>query len=162
MKNKRIALLLGIFVISIAILGGSHLLVSGQEKGRSHLQNLVGTWRTAVTPRDCQTGEPFPIPAFPGILTFNEGGTMTGTSSAVSSTFGIWHAEHGRSEYSFKTISFRYDPAGVVLGTRTITQHVTLDDDGLGFSSTGTFEDADLNGVVIASGCTSSVGTRLE
>jgi hypothetical protein len=162
MKNKLTQITLGTFVIAIAIFGGSQLLVSGQEKGRSHLRDLVGTWQTSVTPRDCATGLPIPIPPFPGILTFNQGGTMTGTSSAVSSTFGIWRAERGWSEYSFKSVSFRYDPAGTILGTRTIMQHVTLEEEGVAFNSTGAFEDADLNGGIVAIGCTTATGSRLE
>jgi hypothetical protein len=35
-------------------------------------RTIVGVWRTLVTPRNCQTGEPL-APAFPGLFTFNRG-----------------------------------------------------------------------------------------
>lgn len=120
---------------------------------------LIGTWQTSVTPRNCSTGTPFAT-AFPGILTFNQGGTMTGTSTALTSVYGVWKRQPGRHEYSFSSISLRYTAEGVFLGTKKIVQNVTIGDNSDTFTSTGEFIDTDASGATVAAGCSSSTGIR--
>ena len=136
------------------------LAIAQSDKG--DVSSIEGVWRTAVTVRVCATGTPI-TNAFPGILLFENGGTMTGTSTAVSSTFGLWSRGGGQREYSFSTLAFRYDPVtGALLGTRRIDQAVTLAANGDSFTSTGTFQDQDLAGAPAGSGCATSVGTRFQ
>ncbi len=162
MRNKLTRILLSTLFGALVFTVGSMMIVSGQDKGASHLRNLVGTWKTAVSPANCETGTPLPVPPFPGILTFNQGGTMTGTSSAVSSTFGIWQNKRGWTDYSFTALSFRYDGSGNILGTRTIKQNVTLVSGGMEITASGQFTDTDTNGGVVATGCTTATGKRVE
>jgi hypothetical protein len=147
-------------IVSAAILLGIAYNVVSAQAGKSG-PTLVGTWQTVVTPRNCSTGAPAPV-TFPGILTFNQGGTMTGTSTAVSSVYGVWENKPGAHEYSFISISQRYSTAGVYVGTRRITQNVSIGDGGDTFTSEGTFQDTDAAGSPSASGCSTSVGTRLQ
>jgi hypothetical protein len=82
-------------------------MVSGQdiqdkqssETSKGLESAIQGVWRTVVTPRNCQTGEPV-APSFPGLFTFAKGGTMSeygispGLSPALRSPgHGVWQRE---------------------------------------------------------------------
>lgn len=151
---KSLPLFLGLFLF----FGCSQNAAVGQGEERASIE---GVWQTVVTPRICATGVPVG-PTFPGILLFAQGGTMTGTSTAAASVYGLWKREPGSREYSFATLSFRYDPAGNLVGTRRITQNVTADQSGSSFTSTGGFQDLDLSGNPVASGCSTATGTRFK
>ncbi|MDI1241744.1 MAG: hypothetical protein PSX80_07465 [bacterium] len=156
---KQLCTLITASVFVAALVGISPRVTSAQQlKGT---RTLVGTWQTVVTPRICATGAPLPA-TFPGILTFNEGGTMTGTSTAASSVYGVWERVHGPSEYSFSSISQRYSAAGVFLGNRRIDQNITIDESGDTFNSEGTFVDTDPAGSSTTNGCSSSTGVRFR
>ena len=132
------------------------------QSDKSDVSSIEGVWRTTVTPRVCATGAPITTP-FPGILLFEKGGTMTGTSTAVTSVYGLWSRATGAREYSFSSLALRYDQAaGTLLGTRRIDQTVTLGANGDTFTTSGTFQDHDLAGNPTASGCSTSVGTRFQ
>jgi hypothetical protein len=141
------------------VVAGALICVLGQTDRNP--VNLEGVWRTAVTPRNCANGNPV-APEFPGILLFAQGGTMTGTSTAASSVYGIWRRDGGAREFTFATVSLKYDAAGTLIGSRRITQSVTLDSGGNTFTSTGGFQDYDLSGNPTITGCSTSVGTRFE
>jgi len=110
-----------------------------------------GVWRIVVTPRICATGNPVGV-TFPAVLLFNQDGTMTGTSTAVTSAYGNWYRESGRAAYSFATVSLKYDTNGVPIGSRQISQNVTIDEGGNSFTTTGTFQDYDNAGNPTISG----------
>jgi len=154
-KRSKYIALIGALILS----AGALILVFGQSRQRN-ASGIEGVWQTVVTPRVCTTGNPVG-PTFPGILMFSQGGTMTGTSTAVTSVYGVWDREPGSRQYSFVTISLKYD-AGILVGSRRITQIVTLDASGNSFTSTGTFQDYDLAGNPTISGCSTSTGTRFE
>ncbi len=178
MKNKFMQIAAGTIFGLLMIIGSTQLFVSGQELKNessedstvnSSKRSIVGTWQTSVTPRNCQTGVPV-APAFPGLLTFNEGGTLTGTSTAVSSVYGVWERKDGLQQnlftpikqYSFAFISLRYNATGTFIGTQKVRQTATLGASGNDFTSTGTAEILDANGNVIGTGCSTSTGTRFE
>ncbi|MEP7214453.1 MAG: hypothetical protein ABI791_15355 [Acidobacteriota bacterium] len=158
MKSQLFSTVVTSVFAAILIGIGSSAVAAQEWKGG---RTLVGTWQTVVTPRICATGAPLPV-TFPGILTFEQGGTMTGTSTAVSSVYGVWERLRGYSEYSFASISQRYSAAGVFLGNRRIDQNVTIDETGDTFTSEGTFVDTDQAGTPTASGCSSSTGVRFR
>jgi 3' exoribonuclease family, domain 2 len=139
MKNKFMRFALGTIFGLLMLIGSAQLLVSGQEKETQERsrRSLVGTWQTLVTPRNCATGVPV-APAFPGILTFNKGGTLTGTSTAVSSVYGVWEHENGWQDYSLAFLSLRHSPTGTFIGTQKVRQTVEISSDGNSFTSTGT------------------------
>lgn len=158
MKRKVLSLVsITAFVATFVFLSAE--AYAAQNSGEP---SLVGTWQTSVTVRNCLTGDPAAPTAFPGILTFNLGGTMTGTSTAVTSVYGVWERSPGPREYTFASISLRYSPTGVFLGSRRITQSVTIGEDGDTFTSRGQFQDTDPAGVQTAQGCSTSVGTRFQ
>ncbi len=160
MKNKFMQKVVGTALGLLILITGAQVFVSAQE-GEKQGRSIVGTWQTSVTPRNCQTGNPV-APAFPGILTFNKGGTLTGTSTAVSSVYGVWERERGWQNYSFAFISLRYSPDGTFIGTQKVRQTVTLGADGNSFTSTGSAEILNANGNIIGTGCSTSTGTRFE
>ena len=43
---------------------------------------IIGAWLTRVRPRNCETGEPVPVPPLRGLFTFHEGGTTSEYGSA--------------------------------------------------------------------------------
>ncbi len=144
----------------IVLFVGSQNFVAAQNNEKN-VPVLNGVWRTVVTPRICNTGVPVGI-TFPGILLFERDGTMTGTSTAVTSAYGTWNRRPGRGEYSFASLSFKYDTNGNMVGSRIIEQNVTLDEGGDSFSSTGTFRDYDPAGNPTASGCSTATGSRFQ
>ena len=156
-ETQQLGTILGL----LTLVAGTQFFVSGQsdEKNERRERSIEGTWRTSVTPRNCVTGVPVG-PAFPGLLAFADGGTLTGTSTVAASVFGVWEREHG-GRYSFAFTNFRYNPSGVFIGTQTVRQTATLGG-GDDFTSTGTVEIFDINGNLIGSGCATSTGLRFE
>ncbi len=165
-----------IALAAITALTMTSSMVSGQniqDKQSSASSNarertIVGVWRTMVTPRNCQTGEPV-VPPFPGLFTFNKGGTMSqygigpGSSPAlVSPGHGVWQREHGRHDYSFAFTHYRYNASGVFIGSQKVTATLELGASGDEFTSRSAIENFDANDNVIGTGCATAVGTRFE
>jgi hypothetical protein len=134
---------------------------------QGHERTIQGVWRTVVTPQDCQTG--VPIVSFPGLFTFNEGGTMSewgirpGTSPALRSPgHGVWQREHGWQEYSFAFTYYRYNASGVLVGSQKITSRLELGASGDEFVTRSVAEAFDVNDTLISTSCVTTVGTRFE
>ncbi|HTK38011.1 MAG TPA: hypothetical protein VL325_05920 [Pyrinomonadaceae bacterium] len=146
-------------IVVAAVVATAQLVAFGQDYSGS-TPTIKGVWQTVVTPKVCN-GPSAPV-SFPGILLFSQDGTVTGTSTAVTSAYGTWRREPGAANYSFKAISFRYDASQNLLGTRVIWQNATLTDGGDKMTTDGGFTDYDKNGVPVASGCSTATGTRFE
>src|ERR1700724_1352736 len=81
------------------------------EKQSASGKRLVGTWRETVQLHDCATAAPIG-PPFASLLTFNEGGTMSGSTTnpgfAVAQRGpdqGIW-SRTARVTFSAKSVAF--------------------------------------------------------
>ena len=140
-----------------------------QSSTTSHAsaRTIRGVWRTAVTPYNCQTGQP--IISLSGLFTFHQGGTMSeygigpGSSPALRSPgHGVWQREHGWQEYSFAFTFYRYNASGVFLGSQKITAALELGASGDDFASRSAIEILDVSGNLIGMGCATAVGTRFE
>lgn len=158
MKNRSTLTSLIMFAV-LGILIGASASAFGQESERYSL-SVQGTWKTSVTPLNCATGVPV-APAFPGILAFAEGGTMSGTSPAAPAVYGVWDRT-GLRHFTFAFTSQRYDSNGQYIGSQTVRQWGTMAFNGDDFASTGTTTIYDVNGVQVASGCAPSTGSRFE
>ena len=130
-------------------------------------RSIEGAWRTVVTPRNCQTDDPFPSLA--GLFTFHQGGTMAeygigaGSSPALRSPgHGVWQRRHGWQLYSFAFTFNRYNASGMFLGTQKITGALELGAGGDTFATRSVIEILDVNDVVVGSGCATAAGTRFE
>ena len=163
MKHKRHTS--GIALSVIMVLTTAMPVVSAQSSVNE--RSIQGTWRTVVTPHNCQTGAPFPSLA--GQFTFHQGGTMAeygigpGSSPALRSPgHGVWQRRHGWQLYSFAFTFYRYNASGVLLGSQKITGGLELGGSGDAFATRSVIEILDVNDVVIGSGCATAAGTRFE
>lgn len=174
MNLKKQTLVIALALITA--LTATSFMISGQniqdnqssESLSPHERTVEGAWRTMVTPRNCLTGDPV-APPFPGLFTFNQGGTMSeygispGLSPALRSPgHGIWQREHGFRNYSLKFTFYRYNASGVFIGSQIITAALELGTSGDSFTTNSAIQVLDANDNVIGTGCATAVGTRFE
>ncbi len=158
--------------VALFALGSSNTsygVVSAQErdddaKSQSHGRKLEGTWRVQVTLRNCQSGAE--LRTFPAMLTFAEGGTLTGTTTAFppalrGSDHGVWNRTGGHS-YRALSEAFLFNPAGAWVSRQRITQEIQLARGGDIFTSDATVEFFDTLGNTTSTGCATAVATRME
>lgn len=145
------------------------------EKQSASGKRLVGTWRVTVQLYDCATEAPIG-PPFASLLTFNEGGTMAGSTTnpgfAVAQRGpdqGIW-SRTARGTFSAKSVAFLYfttppNPPfnpGFQAGTQELIQAIEFDHTSNKFKSDATTEFFDVNGNSYRKGCASAVAQRFE
>jgi hypothetical protein len=148
---------------------------SSREIGSSRGGALVGTWRAQVQPYNCQTNAPFG-PPFASLLTFNDGGTLVGSTSSPAfavgqrgTDFGVW-SHQGRQTFNAKSEVFLYFTTppnlplnpGFQAGTQTLTQTIEFKDNPDEVTSDATTEFFDTTGKLYREGCASAVAKRLE
>lgn len=173
---------LGLAALSLA---GTIALLSGQAADaqgttasatkKSASPTLVGTWRVTVQLYNCQTEALLGNP-FASLLTFNEGGTMAGSTTnpgfAVAQRGpdqGVWNRV-GQGTYSAKSAALLYfttPPSpplnpGFQAGTQTLTQMIRLDTGSDSFTSDATTEFFDITGQSYRQGCASAVAQRFR
>ena len=150
-------------VAAIILCVGLALAVSAaQESSGSHGGQIEGTWRVQVTLRNCQTGAE--IRTFPAMLSFAQGGTLTGTSTVVppaarGGDFGIWQF-NGNGNYSAVSEAFIFN-AGAWSQTQRITQSITLSQDANTLWSNAQTQFFDTTGNLVSSGCATAVASRM-
>jgi hypothetical protein len=138
-------------------------------------KRLVGTWRVTVQLYDCATEDPIG-PTFASLLTFNEGGTMAGSTTNPGFAIaqrgpdqGTW-SRTARGTFSAKSAAFLYfttppNPPfnpGFQAGTQELTQTIEFDQTSNEFKSDATTEFFDVSGVSYRKGCASAAAQRLE
>jgi hypothetical protein len=140
----------------------------------SSWKDIQGVWLVQVTLRNCASGAPLG-PAFPSVVSFHEGGTVSETTTAPAfaigqrtSGQGTWDTL-GHDTYTQKMIAliaFDTPPnlpvsPGFFAGSAVVTQTVELvDRDHI--SSTGTNAFYRTDGTVYRTGCSTATGTRFE
>jgi len=174
MNLRKQTLVIVLAVITALIMTVS--IVSGQkaqdeqssESSQASERTIEGVWRTVVTPRNCQTGDPV-APPLRGLSTFNKGGTMSeygigpGSSPALRSPgHGVWQREHGLQDYSFAFTFYRYNASGVFIGSQKVTAALELGASGDEFTTSSAIEVFDANDHLIGTGCATAAGTRFE
>jgi hypothetical protein len=165
---------LGIALAIITALTMTASIVSGkaiqntQSSANASEKTIQGVWRTVVTLRNCQTGDPV-APSFQGVFTFHEGGIMSewgvgpGSSPALRSPgHGVWRRAHGWQDYAFTFFHYRYNDSGVLLGSQKVTATLQLGASGDEFTTSSASEALDTNDNVIATFCATAAGTRFE
>jgi hypothetical protein len=133
-----------------------------QEKSESRARKIEGTWRVQVTLRNCQSGDA--LRTFPALLTFAQGETLTGTTTAFSPALrspdhGIW-GPTGRHTFSAVTEAFIFNPVGTWVTTQRITQAIEIGSDPNEFNSNATIEFFDTSGNLTSTGCATAVAHR--
>jgi hypothetical protein len=136
---------------------------------------LVGTWKVKVQLYNCSNNAPVGGP-FASLLTFNQGGTMTG--STVNPAFaagqrgpdqGVWEHD-GHHTYEAKSaalLSFTTPPSppfnpGFHAGMQILSQTIKFDTNPDEFTSDATTEFFDVSGTLYRQGCASAVASRFE
>lgn len=155
MKSRIMLILVG--AVSLTMASGLRAGVPESEKG-----SVVGTWFTQVTLRNCQTGAE--IRSFPALNTFNPGGTLIDTTTAVSPALrspghGAWE-KTGDNTYSSVSWAFLFNPAGVWTASQKITQAIKIENGQ--YASTASSQVFDTSGNLLSAGCSTAVATRVE
>jgi hypothetical protein len=171
MNLKKQASIIALAVITVLVFIVSGQNIQAQQSSASsnaRERTIRGAWRTMVTGVACQTGGPLGTP-FPGLFTFNEGGTMSeygigpGSSPALRSPgHGVWHREQGRQNYSYAFTYYRYDSSGAFIGSQKVTSALELGTSGDEFITHSVVSVLDANNNVIATFCATAAGTRFE
>ena len=150
--------------LALLLVGGAQMLGFGQNSEKPE-PTIEGTWRTALTIRNCQTGAA--IRTFQGLQTFNKGGTLAETAAVPAPSLrspghGVWKREQGWQEYSFAFVYDLFNADGTVSGSRTVRGAVTLGASGNELTVVSTSETFDANGQLTATGCSTAIATRFE
>jgi hypothetical protein len=130
----------------------------GTEGGR-----LQGTWEMQITLTDCAGHV---IRSFPSLIEFMAGGTVmesnAGTPQALKTPGeGVWrHTTDSNYAFSFKF--FTFNPQNVFTGWTIIAGETTVDETGDANTGSATVKVYDPNGVLVATVCALTVGTRFE
>jgi len=164
MKNnlaKYFRISLAIVALLIVAAAQSSLQAQTQSADR-----IVGAWETTVTPTNCITGEPLGVGSFPGVITFNEGGTVAefGANPMTPNRtpgHGVW-VHNGGDSYSMKFSFIPLTPTGIPVGRLRVAQNLELAKFSDESSTTGGFVLTNFAGTVIGSGCSTSIAVRLN
>ena len=171
-KRRLVTALAMIAAVSMTV-----SIVSGQRKpdneasafSNARKRAIEGVWRTVVTPRNCQTGEPLGPVVIRGLSTFHVGGTMSEFGVAPGSTpalrsagHGVWQREHGWQDYSFAFIHNRYDASGAFIGYQAVRATLELDASGDAFTTQSTIQVFDATDNLVGTFCATAAGTRFE
>jgi hypothetical protein len=150
--------------VALLLVGGAQMFVSGQDSEKQE-RSIEGTWRTTVTIRNCQTGAP--ITTFPGLQTFNQGGTLVESATIPAPSLrtlghGVWKREQGWREYSFAFVYDLFNADGTLAGSRIIRGALTLGAGGNEYTVVSSSETFDAKGQLSATGCSTATATRFE
>ena len=146
-------------VLLIQACGGSGDALAQTDSGADPME---GVWESAVTARNCTTGEA--VGTFRGAQVFHRGGTLADTNSTPPASrgpgFGIW--SRTASGYTATFRFYRYNADGSLAGTVRVTRVMTLSADANTVNSTNTIQVLGLDGAVQQTGCATDVSTRFS
>jgi hypothetical protein len=156
-----------VVAVAIALMSSTALIEAGQRDpgAQSRARQLQGTWRVQITLRNCQTGDAL-RPPFPAMATFAAGGTLTTSDGGLSPLLrgaghGVWRHLGGHT-FEALTEAFLFTPAGALNGTQRLRQSLEIGWDPDEFNATVSAEILDFQGTLLATGCATSVGRRME
>lgn len=131
---------------------------------------IEGTWRVTVTQKVCATGTPIGLP-FHSLLTFSQGGTMTGTTANStflpgqrSGDYGVWSQAHGHRFTATEQAFVIFSGGFFSQGSQVINHSIILTNGANGFNDDASIEFYDVNGnsLLPSPGCATAVGQRLQ
>jgi hypothetical protein len=170
MKRIHKLVIPGVFVVTVLSLGQSRPQAG---PGDPLAAKLEGTWRVAVSLRNCDSMSKT-LPPFQSLLTFARGGTLTGTTSSPnflpgqrSPDYGVWSSAGGHAFRAVQEAFILFDSPSRTnrpafrSGTQRISQTIELKNDDE-FTSTATTVYFDANGTMLTTGCADAVGRRLK
>ena len=152
---------------AVVVIRSTALLAADQQDpaAQSQARRLEGTWRVQIALRNCETGDSL-RPPFPAMATFASGGTMITSDGGLSplargAGHGTW-VHTGGHTFAALTEAFLFTPTGALSGIQRIRQAVEIGWDPHQFNATVSSEISDAQGTLLATGCATSVGNRME
>jgi len=131
-------------------------------------KRIHGVWNAHVNITNCLPGNvpgPVVFASFDAVNVFAADGTFLDTNSTNPATqsahFGYWRHVRG-NKYEFAQKFFLFDAAGVATSYRVVRHQVVLDKTGMSFTSGGYAETFNLDGVLLATGCSTSSALRFD
>ena len=156
MKTRRHHHLLLLVLFAAALIAFAPTAASAQSA------TLTGAWSANFVDPNGQ----FTLPALinfhsDGTLVDTDGGELSGAPGLfISPGLGAWRPLAG-SKYEMTFQSIVVNPDGSLFATGTITQILTLSDDGNSFTGTGVYSFIDTQGNVIVNGSEYFNGHRI-
>lgn len=149
---------------------GALLLLLGQSTAWAHNgpKRITGVWNVRVNITNCLPGNvpgPVVFASFDTMNLFGADGTFLDANATdpklQSVHLGYWRHIRG-NKYEFAQKFFLFDAAGATTGWRIVRHDVVLGSHGLSFSSGGTAETYDSDGVLLVTGCSTSTAVRFD
>jgi hypothetical protein len=149
---------------------GAVVLLLGQPAwaGDHGSRRIKGIWTVRVNITNCLPGNvpgPVVFASFDATNVFAADGTFldanSGNPATQSTHLGYWRHDHG-NQYEFAQKFFLFDAAGAATGWRIVRHDVTLGAGGLSFTSAGTAETFNNDGLLVSTGCSTSSAVRFD
>lgn len=155
---KRSALVLAVCAAAV--------LASTYARAEESQPRIVGVWQVTRHGVNCVTGQQ--VSSFPALMTFHADGTVNSDAVAPGATaaegtdeHGLWQREPGAHEYSFKAISYSWQPTGIFGGSTNLSASLTMTSPDT-FAYNSTIQIFDENGNLITSHCGHATGIRFQ
>src|SRR6266699_2529349 len=160
MKTKLVKRIMAPLVVACALLTMVATTATGQGTQGGRLQ---GTWEMQITLTDCAGHV---IRSFPSLIEFVAGGTVVesnaGTPQALKTPGeGVW-SHTTDNTYAFRFKFFTFDPQNIFTGWTIIAGETTVDSTGNANAGSATVKVYDPNGILLATVCAETAGTRFE
>ena len=160
MKTKLVKSIMAPLLTACALVTMVAATAAGQGTVGGRLQ---GTWDMQITLTDCHGHV---LRSFPSLVIFMAGHTMmesnAGTPQALKTPGeGVWSHTTGNN-FAFRFKFFTFNPQNIFTGWTIIAGETTVDSTGNANTGSATVKVYDPNGVLVATVCASTVGTRFE
>jgi len=160
MKTKLVKRILAPLVVAFALLPmvAAPAIRPSMEGGK-----LQGTWEMQITLTDCAGHV---IRSFPSLIEYAAGGTVVesngGTPQALKTPGeGVWR-HTTNNNYAFRFKFFTFNSLNVFTGWTIIAGETTVDSTGNANTGSATVKVYAPNGVLLATVCAETAGTRFE
>src|SRR5881398_2163527 len=160
MKTKLVKSIMAPLVVAFALLPmvAAPAIRPSMEGGK-----LQGTWEMQITLTDCAGHV---IRSFPSLIEYAAGGTVVesngGTPQALKTPGeGVWR-HTTNNNYAFRFKFFTFNSLNVFTGWTIIAGETTVDSTGNANTGSATVKVYDPNGVLLATVCAKTAGTRFE
>ena len=153
------------------VAAGALVLLLGQPTawaGDHAPKRIKGVWSARVNITNCLPGNvpgPVVFASFDATNVYAADGTFLDTNSTHPATqsahFGYWRHVRG-NKYEFAQKFFLFDAAGVTTGWRIVRHDVVLGASASSFTSAGTAETYNNDGLLLTTGCSTSSAVRFD
>ncbi len=160
MKTKFVKNIMAPLVVACALVTMVAATAAGQGTIGGTLQ---GTWDMRITLTDCAGHV---IRSFPSLIEYAAGGTVVesngGTPQALKTPGeGVWRHTTDNS-YAFRFKFFTFDPQNIFTGWTIIAGTTTVNPTGDTNAGSATVKVYNTSGVLLATVCAETAGTRFE